>query len=234
MEPTNALRTTAQRHDTAHEHAGDASGSSPPLMRHEYDGIREYDNPTPGWWHILFLGSVVFSVFYGFFWHFSPAAWTLEEAWASRQTAENKRIFGAIGTLEADDASILRMTRNGTMMDVARSIYAGNCAQCHAPNGGAGGGAYPGVNLTDDHFKNVRQLTDLYHVLTVGANNGAMPAWENRLSKNERIILAAYVSSLRGTNVPGGKGPEGEVIPPWPAASDDANQAGEPAASARR
>ena len=27
------------------EHAG------PELLEHEYDGIREYDNPTPAWWH---------------------------------------------------------------------------------------------------------------------------------------------------------------------------------------
>ena len=34
------------------------------LTGHEYDGISEYDNPTPSWWHLIFLASVVFSVFY--------------------------------------------------------------------------------------------------------------------------------------------------------------------------
>ncbi|MFN9977437.1 MAG: cbb3-type cytochrome c oxidase N-terminal domain-containing protein, partial [Phycisphaerae bacterium] len=34
------------------------------LSDHEYDGIREYDNPTPGWWHLIFIGSVFFSIMY--------------------------------------------------------------------------------------------------------------------------------------------------------------------------
>ena len=27
------------------------------LLSHNYDGIQEYDNPIPGWWHMIFLGS---------------------------------------------------------------------------------------------------------------------------------------------------------------------------------
>ena len=34
------------------------------LSGHEYDGIQEYDNPTPGWWVAVFAATVVFSVFY--------------------------------------------------------------------------------------------------------------------------------------------------------------------------
>ena len=29
------------------------------LTDHEYDGIREYDNPCPTWWHMIFLGTAV-------------------------------------------------------------------------------------------------------------------------------------------------------------------------------
>ena len=34
------------------------------LMDHEYDGIQEFDNPTPGWWYMLFWACVFFSIFY--------------------------------------------------------------------------------------------------------------------------------------------------------------------------
>lgn len=28
------------------------------ILEHNYDGIQEYDNPTPGWWHWLFWASI--------------------------------------------------------------------------------------------------------------------------------------------------------------------------------
>ena len=39
------------------------------LMDHEYDGIREYDNPLPGWWRMIFAGSIAFACAYGFYFH---------------------------------------------------------------------------------------------------------------------------------------------------------------------
>ena len=66
-----------------------------------------------------------------------------------------------------------------------------------------------------------------------GAGNGAMPAWENRLSANERIILAAYAASLRGTTPATPKPAEGDISPPpWPKAQDAADHAGNPSAKA--
>ncbi len=41
----------------------------PPLMDHAYDGIREYDNPLPGWWSLLFAGCIAFAAMYGFYFH---------------------------------------------------------------------------------------------------------------------------------------------------------------------
>ena len=35
-----------------------------PIQGHSYDGIQEYDNPMPGWWVWIFVGTVAFSVYY--------------------------------------------------------------------------------------------------------------------------------------------------------------------------
>lgn len=192
------------------------------LLDHEYDGIREYDNPTPAWWHAILLASILFSLFYFTYWEFSPVASSIQEDWRLHQVAEYRRIFGEIGDLSPDAATVLRLKDDPKMMAVAAGLFAGNCAACHARDGGG----INGVNLTDDSYKNIRTIGDLFPTISKGANKGAMPAWENRLGKNERVILAAYVASLRGTRPAAPKGPEGEVIPAWPAPASLSTPAG--------
>jgi cytochrome c oxidase cbb3-type subunit 3 len=183
-----------------------------PLTDHEYDGIREYDNPTPGWWYWLFGGSVVFSVLYLVFFHFSVAGWTVEDAWSNDQRAEFVRIFGSVGELKKDDQSILKQRDNPQFMTIAKAAFIGNCSACHAKDGGG----LVGVNLCDDTFKNIKNVSDIFKVITDGANAGAMPAWKRTFSDNERVILAAYVASLRGTRPGNPKAAEGDPLPPWP------------------
>lgn len=182
-----------------------------PLLDHEYDGIREFDNPTPGWWHGLFILTIVFSVFYIAWYSLSPVALSLEESWEAKQTLENKKIFGKLGTLEGDDKTILGLMADEKMMRVGAGMFVSNCAACH----GRDGGGINGVNLTDDAYKNVRTPSDLFTVINNGANQGAMPAWKDKMSSNERVLLAAYVASLRGTKPASPRAAEGQVIPAW-------------------
>ena len=89
--------------------------------------------------------------------------------------------------------------------------YQANCATCH----GAGGGGLVGPNLTDDYWKHVRSVEGIARVLENGAGNGAMPAWKNRFSHTNQLVLtAAYVASLRKNPV-AGKGPEGVKVADW-------------------
>ena len=46
------------------------------LLDHQYDGIQEYDNPCPGWWHAIFWVTVLFSVVYFLFFHVGNNGWT--------------------------------------------------------------------------------------------------------------------------------------------------------------
>lgn len=190
------------------------------LLHHEYDGIREFDNPTPGWWHLLFIGSVVFSIGYVMFWHMSPIGWTPEQAVAWHQDLEAKKLFSS-GDIKPEAASMVKLMSSPALMSHAAAMFQTNCAQCHAKDGGG----INGVNLTDDYYKNTKTIEGLYKVISEGANNGAMPSW-NRFSEKERVLLAAYAASLRGTKPAVSKEPEGEVIPPWPTAASLEHPAG--------
>ena len=61
-----------------------------PLTGHDYDGIQEYDNPLPGWWKWMFVGSIVFSLFYVLYFHIgAPGRSVIEGAVEARVKAFN-------------------------------------------------------------------------------------------------------------------------------------------------
>ncbi|RMF85710.1 MAG: cytochrome C oxidase Cbb3 [Planctomycetota bacterium] len=199
------------------------------LREHEFDGIREYDNPTPGWWWMLFIGTILFSVVYFLFFEMSPASWTIQEAHSAAQ-AELARIkYGKIGELKPDIPTMLQYMNEPEWLAVGATVFRGQCAQCHGPDGaGLVGG---GVNLTDDYYKNIKKLDDIPRVIANGAAGGAMPPWKNRLHPNDIVLAACYVATLRGKDLPSPRGHEGEVIPPWPTAEEAAADGSDAAAT---
>ena len=186
--------------------------NEPPLVGHSFDGIQEYDNPLPGWWKWLFVGTIVFSLLYWPFFHSGAPGRSIEERFSIAQ-AENMRLqFAEIGELKPNEETLVRMMNDPGWVKVGESIYRGNCASCH----GIDGGGVVGPNLADDHYKNVRDISDILRIVQVGAAAGAMPAWQNRLQLNEQILVSSFVASLRGTTPASPKPAEGNVIPPWP------------------
>lgn len=181
------------------------------IKGHEYDGIQEFDNPTPLWWHLIWLFTMVFSVIYFFLSLESPWFVHQVDRLEAAQLAETERLFGELGDLQADGATLVSLMSDEQWMKYGDSVFKMHCASCHAADGGGG----IGPNLTDDSYLNVSTIEDIYTVIVDGANNGAMPAWGNRLHPKEAVLLSSYVASLRGNNS-NRKAAEGEVIPPWP------------------
>ena len=180
---------------------------------HVYDGIQEFDNPLPGWWTFLFWFSVVFAPVYYFFFHCGIEGRSIHEQYNAHMASVFELRFAEIGELTADRETILKyMNDEPEWLAVGKAVYQTNCVSCH----GADGSGVVGPNLTDDHWKNVRNVEGIAKVIENGAANGAMPAWKNRLSHQNQIVLtAAYVASLRANPVKGTKPPEGNVIPDW-------------------
>lgn len=180
------------------------------VLDHNYDGIQEYDNPLPGWWNLIFIGSVAFSLLYLLF-YLADIPDRSVYAEYDRAVAANLRLqFGDMGELELSGQTIAQYINDDTWLTVGEIVFKTNCVSCHGVNAQG----VVGPNLTDDYWKNVRNLEDLGLVIRNGAAGQAMPAWKNRLHPNELVLVASYVASLRGTNVPG-KGEEGPEIPPW-------------------
>lgn len=204
------------------------------LTDHSYDGIQEYDNPMPGWWVWLFVGTTIFSALYLLYFETGMPGRTIQDEYDAVKSAAFTAKFQEIGDLNADRDTILKYMNDPQWVAVGKVTYKTNCVSCHGASGEGG----IGPNLTDDYYKNVKNIEDIASVISRGAANGAMPAWENRLShKNFIVLTAAYVASLRGTGSGAGKEPYGGEIAPWPAApaaqepasTDDASETSAPA-----
>lgn len=189
--------------------------AEPALLDHEYDGIQEFDNPTPGWWVMLFILTVVFAGFYTAFYFAPIESRSIYAAYDSDKAENDAQEMALLGDLGSDETSLLSYMQNPKYVGIGRAIFKSSCVSCH----GADGQGLVGPNLTDNKYKNVKQLTDLTQVISNGANNGAMPGWakgSNALKPSQIVVVAAYVASLRGQNLTG-PGVAGDVeIPAWP------------------
>jgi cytochrome c oxidase cbb3-type subunit III len=180
----------------------------PDLLDHEYDGIREYDNPMPQWWLLIFYASCAFAVGYVFYYHLSgrgssvAADYDAEVAIARR--AEAKR---ALGEKVSEDGLGKLMVDTALMAD-AKLIFGQRCSPCH----GEFGQGVIGPNLSDDHWIHGNgTLMDIHGTISEGVLSKGMPAWKMQLSPLQVRELAAFVGSLRGKNLPG-KAPEGTLV----------------------
>ncbi|MCA9695990.1 MAG: c-type cytochrome, partial [Myxococcales bacterium] len=166
--------------------------AAPPdeLLNHDYDGIKEFDNPLPKWWVYLFYGTILFAVTYIPYYHFGPGMLP-GQAWADDMTAW----YAAHPPPELASAEELEaMAADPAFVAAGQATFAVRCVSCHA----ADGGGLVGPNLTDDFtlygYERDRIVAVIYHGTKLG-----MLAWKDQLSLEEIYQVGAYVHSLRGT-----------------------------------
>ena len=178
------------------------------ILGHKYDGIREYDNPMPGWWVALFIGAIVVMPFYALGVHVFGWIDTYEENLAEAQAdlAAVREAYRAGGGFDASPAALAAYVDDAAFVQDGGVNYQTVCAACH---GGAGEGLI-GPNLTDAYWLHGGKPEDVYEILQVGVPAKGMPAWEAQFSEEERAQITAFVMSLKGTDPPNQKAPQGE------------------------
>jgi len=183
------------------------------LFEHEYDGIREYDNPMPGWWVLIFWGTILFCFPYLAWYHVGVGP-SIHDKYQAELAAYAQQLLDTYGELEADEPTMLRFMDDDIAMTGMASLFKGKCAQCHL----ADGSGNVGPNLTDDHWINVKTMADIPTTIRDGVIAKGMPSWEGKITETEIVLLAAYVARLRRTPLPG-KAAQGDALAPWPEAA---------------
>lgn len=164
---------------------------------HEYDGIREYNNPLPRWWLYCFWGSIVFGLAYlalypGLGKFQGMLGWSSSGAHAAAEQ-QYQRQFGGLYA-EFARTPIPELARNDRAMQVAGHIFANNCAACHGSNA-RGGQGFP--NLTDQDWLYGGSPEAILQTLQQG-RKGIMPGFKETFGEDGVREVVAYTLSLSG------------------------------------
>jgi len=183
---------------------------------HEWDGIKELDNPMPRWWLWIFYACIVWSVGY---WVLMPA-WPLVSTYTKGVLGYSQRetLIEEIAAAKAGQAQWLNRIEAATVDEIradpqllefamagGRSAFAVNCSQCHG-QGAAGFKGYP--NLNDDEWLWGGTPEQILHTITHGIRNSEdpdarwsqMPAYgkDGVLERAQIVEVVDYVLAMSG------------------------------------
>jgi cytochrome c oxidase cbb3-type subunit 3 len=180
------------------------------LMHHSYDGIREYDNPLPAWWRMIFVGSIVFAVFYGLYFHVVHWGKTPQETYRAElaEYQSNKSARDAADAKNVSEEVLAANAKNVAIVQHGAEVFATRCVSCHT----ADGRGLIGPNLTDLFQLHGTTRMDLYKTVRGGVPGTAMLAWGEQMPAADVLAVASFVTTLRGQNVAGGKPPQGQPV----------------------
>jgi len=183
-------------------------GSEEPADRviHEVDGIQEYDNKLPNWWLYTLYGAIAFAAVYWYWFEVIGAGQSPKEAYQAELDREAADKASAMTVGEATPEALLAMSKDPNAIALGKQVFTSTCAACHR---GDGGGVV-GPNLTDEFWLHGSAPEKIYKTIASGVPDKGMPAWQPQLGALKTQAVTAYVLALKGTNVPGGKAPQGE------------------------
>jgi cytochrome c oxidase cbb3-type subunit 3 len=187
----------------------DKSNENDPLLSHEYDGIREYDNPMPRWWVWIFWASFYFSLGYFIHYHMTGNGESVAAAYDTDLALAREKEAAQAMSGGLTEQTLAGLMGNEAMMADASKLFVQRCAQCH----GNKGEGLIGPNLTDNYWiHGDASLLSIHEVISEGVQTKGMPPWKKQLRPIELSKLTAYVGTLKGTDIPGPKGKEGKLI----------------------
>ena len=147
---------------------------------HEWDGIKELNNPLPRWWLYVLYASIIWAIGY---WIVMPAWPTFtgytEGVIGFSQRDRVQQTIEAARDAQADlRAAILDNNPEAILQDEAllefalaggKAAFGDNCAPCHG-SGAAGAPGYP--NLNDDNWLWGGTLDDIATTINYGIRSG--------------------------------------------------------------
>ena len=178
-------------------------------LDHDFDGIKELNNPIPVWFNFLFYGTIVIGIIYFLTYHvFEAAPLQTKEYETELLVAEvaKQDYIKKAGNL-IDENSVTMLT-DKTKIAEGANVYAAKCVVCH----GEKGEGKVGPNLTDDYWIHGGDVHSIFKTIKYGVPSKGMVAWQNSMNGAQMQELASYILTLQGTNPAGAKAPQGDKM----------------------
>jgi len=178
------------------------------MLDHDYDGIKELDNNLPPWWKYGFYLTIVVAIVYLINYHVIGTG-DLQGKEYEKEIAQAKLEVDEFMKTSANnvDENTVKLLTEATDIATGKDLYILNCVACH----GKGGEGTVGPNLTDDYWLHGASIQDLFKTLKYGWVEKGMKAWKEDLSPMQMAQIASFIKTLKGTNPPNPKAPQGDL-----------------------
>ncbi len=178
------------------------------MGHHEFDGIRELDNNLPPWWVNMFYLTIVFAVGYMIYYHWGGPG--LNQRQEYEREMEEARYQKAIALSSAADKvneeTVTALTDKDALADGA-FIFKNTCSACHGQLGEGG----VGPNMTDDNWIHGGGIKNVFKTIKYGVPDKGMKSWQAEIKPSDMQKVASFILTLRGTNPPNPKAPQGDI-----------------------
>lgn len=178
---------------------------------HELDGIKEYDNPMPGWLMAIWWGSLLFAAGYLIFYALNFGEGTMEAEYrqqTAQAVAEVQAYFNAHPIVPPSPAKLLAGAANPAVLDAGAARFAKSCSPCH----GEHAQGLIGPNLTDDRWLHGGSVEQVFQTVAKGWPSKGMPPWGRAMRPEELAALVSYLRSVQGSNPANPRPAEGDVV----------------------
>ncbi len=179
------------------------------LTDHNYDGIQELDNDLPKWWLASFYITIIYAVIYYGYYELGSGPSIQQEFESDIAAIDVKRASSSSQSSFPNESKLSAYLNNNEKLVTGKAVYQSKCLSCH---GDKGQGTI-GPNLTDNYWVHGDgKAVNIAKVIHSGVPEKGMPPWSAILSEDEAYAVTSYVKSLQGTNPPGAKEPQGNLI----------------------
>jgi cytochrome c oxidase cbb3-type subunit 3 len=156
----------------------------------------------------IFVATIVFSAAYWGYYQLGPGPSVVAEYEAEARIASERAAALAAKTGVQSDETIAAVARDAGAMAKAKETFVARCAVCHGPQGQG----LIGPNLTDEYWLHSGRPTEIFRIISDGEVEKGMVSWKGVLSPQEIRELSAYIGTLRGSNPPNPKPPQGDRV----------------------